>query len=233
MNKLFEHIGLAITSMAAVIFVLILTLLGLLMFTHTLFYDVLPQTITGWERQVASWTLALAWEFTLLTTTVNTQFLNRRIPIVAAIASGITVLFFIEAFAFDQPLTELLQRWFTGFLITFVNLTYTELFYAKWKDMHLRQDLSLKITELEQVINSQTIELAVTHDRLKKANSDFERIVDYVAELEAFKKSEMDKVTCSFCAQVFSSVYVLASHRTNCNSNPRNRQRDSVFEAVA
>jgi len=232
MNKLFEQIGLAITSMAAVIFVLILTLLGLIMFTHTLFYDVLPQTITGWERQLASWTLALAWEFTLLCTTVNTQFLNRKIPVLAAIASGITVLFFIEAFAFDQPLTELLQRWFTGFLITFVNLTFTELFFAKWQDIHRTQDLSSKILELEQVINYKTTELKETQDRLTKADSEIARLGDYVAELEFFKKKEIDKVTCSFCKQVFSSVYVLASHRTTCNLNPKKGQRDSVFEAV-
>lgn len=232
MNKLFEQIGLAITSMAAVIFVLVLTLLGLIMFTHTLFYDVLPQTITGWERQVASWTLALAWEFTLLCTTVNTQFLNRRIPVVAAIASGITVLFFIEAFAFDQPLTELLQRWFTGFLITFVNLTFTELFFAKWQDVHRTKDLNVKISELEKVISSKSIEVNTIQDRLAKADSETARLSEYVAELEVFKKKEIEKVTCSFCAQVFSSVYVLASHRTNCNLNPKKGQRDSVFEAV-
>ncbi|MBX2897995.1 MAG: hypothetical protein KF763_21310, partial [Cyclobacteriaceae bacterium] len=101
MTKFFEQIGAAITSMAAVIFVLILTLLGLLMFTHTLFYEVLPSTITGWERYTASWMLALGWEFTLLITTCNTQFLNRRIPVIAAIASGIIVLFFIQAFEFN------------------------------------------------------------------------------------------------------------------------------------
>src|SRR5688500_13716797 len=114
MNKLFEQIGFAITSMAAVIFVLILTLLGLLTFTHTLFFEVLPQTITGWERYLASWMLALGWEFTLLITTCNTQFLHRRIPLVAAIASGVIVLFFIEAFSFDLPTIELCKRWFIG-----------------------------------------------------------------------------------------------------------------------
>jgi len=232
MNQLFEKIGLAFTSMAAVIFVLIVTLCGLLLFTHTLFYNVLPQTITGWERYVASWTLALAWEFTLLITTCNTQFLNKRIPFVAAVASGVTVLFFIEAFAFDRPLPELLQRWFTGFLITFVNLTYTELFYSKWQDMHRRKDLNLKIAELEQAIAAQTIELNISQDKLKKADDHVERLVDQVAELEIFKKSETEKVTCSFCKQVFSSVYVLASHRTNCNLNPKKGQRDSVLEAV-
>src|SRR5882724_4766792 len=73
MNKLFEYIGNMITSMSAVILVLVLTILGLLTFTHTLFNEVLPITMTGWERELASWLLALGWEFTLLITTCNTQ----------------------------------------------------------------------------------------------------------------------------------------------------------------
>lgn len=232
MTKFFEQIGAAITSMAAVIFVLILTLLGLLMFTHTLFYEVLPSTITGWERYTASWMLALGWEFTLLITTCNTQFLNRRIPVIAAIASGIIVLFFIQAFEFNQSAIELFKRWFIGTLVATINFIYTELFYAKWSRLQKQRNLEERISELESQVGTKNTELAATNLKLEKANADVERLVDYVAELEVFKKNEMDKVTCSFCKQIFKSVYHLNSHRTNCEMNPKKGERDSVFEAV-
>lgn len=232
MNKLFEQIGFAMTSMAAVIFVLILTLLGLLTFTHTLFFQVLPQTITGWERYLASWMLALGWEFTLLITTCNTQFLHRRIPLVAAIASGMIVLFFIEAFSFDLPTIELFKRWFIGLLVATINFIYTELFYAKWKELHRTKDLNDRIIELEQVLDAKVIELSTSKDRLAKANVDIERMVDYVSELEAFKKKEIDRLTCSHCTNVFTTIYHLNSHRGNCEKNPKRGQKQSIFESV-
>jgi hypothetical protein len=219
--------------MAAVIFVLILTLLGLLTFTHTLFFEVLPQTITGWERYLASWMLALGWEFTLLITTCNTQFLHRRIPLVAAIASGIIVLFFIEAFSFDLPTIELLKRWFIGLLVATINFIYTELFYAKWKELHRTKDLNTRIAELEQVVDIKTNELITSQDRLTKANADIGRLVDYVAELEAFKKKEIDRLTCSYCGNVFSTIYHLNSHRGNCEKNSMRDQKQSVFGVIA
>lgn len=232
MNKLFEQIGFAITSMAAVIFVLILTLLGLLTFTHTLFFEVLPQTITGWERYLASWMLALGWEFTLLISTVNTQFLNRRIPIFAAIASGVIVLFFIEAFEFNQPSIELFKKWFIGLLVATINYIYTELFYAKWSRLQKQRDLEGRISELESQAQDKDNVISSINLQLQSAQADVERLIDYSAELEVFKKKEIEKVTCSFCKQVFKTIYHLNSHRTNCEMNPKKGERDSVFEAV-
>lgn len=232
MNTFFERIGFAITSMAAVIFVLILTLLGLLTFTHTLFFEVLPQTITGWERYMASWMLALGWEFTLLITTCNTQFLHRRIPLIAAIASGIIVLFFIEAFSFDLPTIELSKRWFIGLLVATINFIYTELFYAKWKELHRTKDLNTRIIELEQVVVGKTTEVGTLQDRLAKTNADIERLVNYVTELEAFKEREMEKVTCRFCKTVFPTIFHLNNHRRNCGSNPKMGEKRLVVEAV-
>lgn len=232
MNKLFEQIGFAITSMAAVIFVLVLTLLGLLTFTHTLFNEVLPQTITGFERSFASWMLALGWEFTLLISTCNTQFLNKRIPLIVAIASGVIVLFFIQAFAIDQPLIELLKRWFIGTLVATINYIYTELFYAKWKELHKIKDLQARAIDLEQIINTQETEFKTMQEQLLKAESEVERLVDYVSELEEFKQKEIDKLKCPYCDSQMESVYKLASHKGICNHNPKKGAKLSVFEAV-
>lgn len=75
-------------------------------------------------------------------------------------------------------------------------------------------------------------ELASSRDHLAKANADIERLLDYVAELEAFKKKEIDRLTCNYCNNVFTTVYHLSSHRGNCEKNPKRGQKESVFEAV-
>lgn len=232
MNKLFEQIGFAITSMAAVIFVLILTLLGLFTFTHTLFNEVLPPTITGWERSAASWMLAFGWEFTLLITTCNTQFLNRRIPIIAAIASGIIVMFFIEAFSFDQPIIQLSKRWFMGILVTTINYIYTELFYAKWKEIQLQKDLSARVEELEIVTNRKSEEIKEKDTQLTKARADVDHMLDYVAELEVFKKREIDKLTCPHCKGISETIYKLNSHKGVCNLNPNKGLKNPEHEGL-
>jgi hypothetical protein len=230
MNKLFERIGFAITSMAAVIFVLVLTLLGLLTFTHTLFNEVLPQTITGFERSFASWMLALGWEFTLLISTCNTQFLNKRIPMIVALASGIIVLFFIQAFAIDQPMIELSKRWFIGILVATINYIYTELFYAKWKELRQNKTLLLQVNEMESQLAIQTKVLTDSNIQLTNAKADIERLIDYVAELETFKKQELDRLKCPFCHAQLDTVYKLTSHKGICQHNPKKELKQSIYQ---
>ena len=230
MNKLFERVGSIITSMGAVISVLLLTLLGLITFTHTLFNEVLPSTLTGWERSWACWLLALGWEATLLITTCNTQFLNRRIPAIAAIASGVIVLFFIQAFDPNQSLLEFSKKFFIGALISSINYIYTELFYAKWQEMHQKIDQLKKISELENVLSAKENTLTTTLETLTKANLDIERLMDYVVELEGYKQKQIEQLTCPFCKSVQSTVFKLNSHKGTCDQNPKKNQKLTIYE---
>jgi hypothetical protein len=232
MEKLFLRLANAIMSVHAILLILLFTLVGLLTVTHTLFNEVLPNSIQGFERVVATWGLSVAWEASLLICTVSSQLLPKRITSLMALCSGVIVLFFIHAFANDQPPLEIIKRWFVGVLITLVNFLYTSLFFARWKELQEHKNLASRVAELETSLEAKAAELIKTQYQLTKSKQDVERLVNNVAELEVFKKSEIEKVTCSFCRQVFSSVYVLASHRTKCNVNPKKDQRDSVFEAV-
>lgn len=232
MNRLFERIGFVMTSMGAVILVLVTTLLGLITFTHTLFNEVLPTTFTGWERTLACWLLALGWEFTLLITTCNTQFLNRRIPVIVAIASGVIVLFFIQAFDSHAPLIELSKRWFIGVLVATINYIYTELFYAKWQEIQQRRDQSKRISELEAILYETTLNLTKAQESLSVTIKDNERLTDYVIELEAYKKAELDKLKCPYCHSQFETVYKLASHKGVCEKRPNKSRKESIFDLV-
>jgi uncharacterized membrane protein len=232
MNKLFEHIGNLITSMSAVILVLVMTILGLITFTHTLFNEVLPVTMTGWERELASWLLALGWEFTLLITTCNTQHLNRKIPAFVAIASGVIVLFFIHAFDAGQPDIELYKRWFIGLLISAINYIFTELFYSKWKELQTNKSLSARVGDLEISLTAKVNELTEATTELDQSNQTIEKLTKQLTELSEYKRREIEKVTCPHCLQVFETIYKLTSHKGACLSNPNKGRKASAFDDV-
>jgi len=232
MNKFFERIGNMITSMSAVILVLVMTILGLITFTHTLFNEVLPITMTGWERELASWLLALGWEFTLLITTCNTQHLNRKIPAFVAIASGVIVLFFIHAFDSGQPNIELYKRWFIGLLISAINYIFTELFYSKWKELQANKIMSARMTELETSLAAKSKELTQAITELDQSRTTIANLTIQVTELEAYKRREVEKLTCPHCQQVYETIYKLTSHKGSCISNPNKGQKASAFDDV-
>ena len=221
-----------ITSMSAVILVLVMTILGLITFTHTLFNEVLPITMTGWERELASWLLALGWEFTLLITTCNTQHLNRKIPAFVAIASGVIVLFFIHAFDAGQPDIELYKRWFIGLLISAINYIFTELFYSKWKELQTNKILSARVTELETSLTAKANKLTEATTELDQSKQTIDNLTIQVRELEEYKKREIDKLTCPHCQQVYETIYKLTSHKGICSSNPNKGQKASAFDEV-
>src|SRR5690242_14626133 len=113
-ERVFDIIGEGITSLGAVIFVMFMTITGMIFFSHTLFSHVFPTTMEPWEKLAATWLMALGWEFTVLITTCNTRHINKYIPVIMALCSGIIVLFFIQAFDNNKTMLEISQRWFVG-----------------------------------------------------------------------------------------------------------------------
>src|ERR1041385_4968157 len=122
MQSIIHRIGNAITSISAVILVLMLTIVAMIFFSHTVFYETLPDTMATWERQVAAWGIACSRELTILVVVCNTELLlSKRIPIALSICSGFVILFFIHAFEPDLTAQEYLKRWFIGLLVASIN----------------------------------------------------------------------------------------------------------------
>jgi hypothetical protein len=118
MQSSINRIGNFITSIHAVIVVLLSTILGMVFFSHTVFYEAMPPTMVVWQRELASWAISLSWECTVLLVVCNTDLLpSKRIPLVLSICSGFVILFFIHAFDTDLTIQEYLKRWFIGCLI--------------------------------------------------------------------------------------------------------------------
>lgn len=234
MNKFVTQIADVITSLGTVIFVLLMTVIAMIFVGHGLYYQVFIKCMPAWQAEIAAWVLSFGVETTVLVITCNVKyFSSRQLPVFFALCSGFIVLFFINAFDFSQPSLDLAVRWFMGLLVSGLNYVYSELFVKKFNDTLFAQDLQNQIELVTQQSSDYNRQLIAANVELAKAKLDVERLVDYVAELEVFRKKEMDKVTCKFCKTVFPTIFHLNSHMRNCDSNPRKGEKLSVFEAVA
>lgn len=222
---LFDNIGHAITSLAAVIFVMLMTITGMIFFSHTLFNQVFPTSMTDWEKLVATWLMALGWEFTVLITTCNTRHINKNIPGIMAVASGVIVLFFIQAFDDTQTWLTIAQRWFVGVLAATINYIYAELFYAKWKERNELNELPAKITWYEREVTTLQSRLEQTRSELNLYKSGMDEVSTKLVELDRYKQKVERELTCPHCKQKFETYGSLHAHKGYCTENPKSRTK--------
>lgn len=230
MNKIVTQIADVITSLGSVIFVLLMTVIAMIFVGHGLYYQVFIKCMSPWQAEIAGWVLSFGVESTVLIITCNVKYFSSKwLPVFFAACSGFIVLFFIHAFDFNQPLLEIAVRWFIGLLVSGVNFVYCELFVKKLQDTKQTINLLCQIELLKEQNNISNNQLDVVKSDFANATQDIERLVDYVAELEAFKKKEIDRLTCSHCGKVFSTIYHLNSHRSGCERNPMKGQKEPFF----
>lgn len=223
LTQFFDTIGSIITSLAAVIFVMLMTITGMIFFSHTLFSEIFPATMRGWEKAGATWVLALGWEFTVVITTCNSRHINRHIPLVMAVASGIVVLFFIQAFDGTQGALIIAQRWFVGLLAATINYIYAELFYAKWTERNQQQLLPRQLDETRTTLVQLRSELDEARSALVQAQRDLDERGRKVVELERFRKEVQSELTCEHCHTVQKTYGALRAHKGHCKANPINK----------
>lgn len=219
----FDNIGRAITSLAAVIFVMLMTITGMIFFSHTLFSFVFPASMEPWEKLAATWLMALGWEFTVLITTCNTRHINKHIPLIMAVCSGIIVLFFIQAFDSQQPLLTIGQRWFVGLLAATINYIYAELFYSKWSERSEQQAMPKKLAQTESnlvQLQSELVQVRSALDQTQRTLTERERSLK---EHEGFRKKTESELTCGHCKTLQKNYGALRAHKGHCKQNPINK----------
>jgi hypothetical protein len=220
--RFFDLIGNAITSLGAVIFVLLMVITGMIFFSHTLFLEVFPASMQPWEKLLATWVMALGWELTVLITTVNTKHINKRIPWLMAIASGVIVLFFIQAF--DGSLTglQITQRWFVGLLAAALNYIYADLFYAKWQERNSTLAMPKELEENRTKVLHLLTELDQCQTTFNQSRSKLNEVEAELKELRAFRKKVESELTCPHCRQPQPGYGTLRAHQGHCSKNPKN-----------
>lgn len=220
---IFDNIGRAITSMAAVIFVLLMTITGMIFFSHTLFIEVFPDSMVAWEKLLATWVMALGWEFTVLITTCNTRHINKHIPVIMAIASGIIVLFFIQAFDGSREPLLIAQRWFVGLLAATINYIYAELFYAKWKERADQKEFPIRLDETVKQLDEARRSLGETGSMLAERDRELAELRSTVNDLERFRTRIQRELTCPHCKVIQETWGILQAHKGHCEHNPNKR----------
>lgn len=185
--QLFEDIGEGITSVYFVIAVMGLVIMSGCFLSHVLFYRSFPTDMAEWEKVLASWTLGIAWECTLLIAATNRNHLDSEHFVkVFAICSGVLLLFFIDAFNTSLFIDWVvsIQKYFSALLIGFVNYTYSELFYRKWTEHKNTSETSKYEVELinrEHTINTlnaklRQVEIELTEQQLRAARNEGKKL---------------------------------------------------------
>jgi hypothetical protein len=231
MTLFFDRIARAITSLGAVIFVLLMVIAGMIFFSHTLFLEVFPDTMSAWEKIIATWVIALGWELTVLITTCNKEHVPAGIPYIMAIASGLIVLFFIQAFDADQDALVLSMRWFVGILVATINWIYAELFYKKWRERNQLVELPSRVIQLESDLVRAQRDLADRESKineaesaLKQSQSKFDEASRKLNDLQEKLNEYQRELTCPHCGTVQANPRTLNAHKGHCEKNPNRKQ---------
>lgn len=223
-EDLFDNrIGRAITSMGAVTFVLLLYITGMIACSHTQFLRVFPDSMAPWEKDLAAWTISLAWELTVLNTISNPKHVDKRISWLIALASGVIMLFFIEAF--DRSITglQMAQRWFVAILTAAIGYIYAHLFYSKWADRMNLQQAPEQIDQLRAQAQQDAAALLQAAAETQQARAASEQLRAEVKDLHAeikqltlFKTRVEKELTCPHCDVLQPSYGTLRSHQGYC-----------------
>jgi uncharacterized membrane protein len=232
--RTFDEIGYAFTSMGAVVFILLMIIIAKTFFTHTLFLQVFPDTMSYWEKHIGSWVMAIAWDSTVLITTCNPKHVDKRIPMVMAVAEGVIMLFFIEAFDLSFTGLQIVMRWFIGILVAFLTYIYSDLFYGKWLERtnalqqpDQLQQLRAKLEQVEANLEHTAAGLEQSEAKVKQYAA---TIRDYEAEIKdltAFREKVEAELKCPHCEKIQLGYGTLRTHQGHCPKNPKNINKPS------
>lgn len=217
----FDQIASAIRSLGAVVFAMLMVISGMIFFSHTLFGTVFPDTMTTWEKIAATWAMALAWECTVLITTVNAHLLPPKTSKLMAICSGVIVFFFIRGFDPDINWIQAVERFFVGSLVAYVNYTYAELFEKKWQERHEKVQLPFKLSEVQSKLNEALSKLIQRDSTVNQLQSKLNEMVKELDELRSFKSRIYEELTCPHCSVRQGSYGTLHAHKGHCTHNPK------------
>ncbi len=140
-----EKVANYITSVKAVMVAMFLIIVALVFDSHTLFIRTLPTDMDNWAKQVTSWLMAIGFEFTVLLTTANANYVHKRVNVLLAICTFLMTLFFFDVFT-QIELMVICRIVFVSALVAYINYIYAELFVKKW--IEYKQSIT-KLSDIE------------------------------------------------------------------------------------
>ncbi len=110
----------------------------------------LPDTIIGWQREVAAWFLSIAIHLTILTTAANSKLVHQAFPIAFAMAGYFITTLFFDAWNFDKTRQDIFVSQLFSLLIAVINYLFVYLFVGKWKELKGQQAEEKALQQAEE-----------------------------------------------------------------------------------
>lgn len=222
LEKFFEKIGDLFTSVGAIIFVMTMVIIAMIFHTQTLFYRYLPVDMPEFSKAASSIVLAVGFEFTVLLTTTNSQYVKGKwAALIFAITTFFISTFFFEAFDFSQKPVIVCFRFFASFIIAFVNYIYSELFTMKWHRFKMQKSMK---EELEKSLAENSLlgsQLKESKAKIAILDTELKNSLVKLQNLEKQEKARLKVLTCPYCNEVFKTEARLRGHKGRCGQNPK------------
>ncbi|WKN44284.1 hypothetical protein [Tunicatimonas pelagia] len=124
----------------------------------------LPETLIGWQREVAAWFLSVAIHLTILTTAANSKLVHQAFPILFAIAGYFITTLFFDAWNFEKSPKGIFVSQLFSLLIAVINYLFVYLFVGKWKEMKGEKELTETLQLAEKTSQGLTEELEIANE---------------------------------------------------------------------
>ena len=217
----YDRIATFLTNLPAVTTGLLL-LVGFMIFeTQTLFEKILPTAdMDKWKVQIASYLVAITFEFTVLIFTANSDKLRNgsKIPLLLAVASFILNCWFWGAFKFtnliiiSQSRSDVILRYFVSALIAYLNYIYSHLFVHIWEVRASEKNLIADLKRIESLNRE-------LRDRNQEKHSNLQAVERELylkkAELKSIKK-RLQELACPYCGDIQQNERALRAHIPRC-----------------
>ena len=203
----------------------------------------LPETLLGWQREVAAWFLSVAIHLTILTTAANSKLVHQAFPILFAIAGYFITTLFFDAWNFSKPAQDIFISQLFSLLIAVINYLFVYLFVGKWKEMKDQQDRDEALQSAKQTVTKLNEEVTTAHQssaslqaQLTKRNEELSegkqalaKLQQTITQQQRTHQEELQLVAenrmCLPCGRKTDSYQQLSRYRRDCPQCIRQRQK--------
>ena len=124
----------------------------------------LPETLIGWQREVAAWFLSVAIHLTILTTAANSKLVHQAFPVLFAVAGYFITTLFFDAWNFEKSPKDIFVSQLFSLLIAVINYLFVYLFVGKWKEIKGKEELMKTVQRSEKTSQRLTEELQTANE---------------------------------------------------------------------
>ena len=203
----------------------------------------LPETLLGWQREVAAWFLSVAIHLTILTTAANSKLVHQAFPVLFAIAGYFITTLFFDAWNFTKTSQDIFVSQLFSLLIAVINYLFVYLFVGKWREMKDQRadkealqtaeqavtQLSEEVTTANQSLTSLRTQLTKRNEELTEGKQALTKLQQTITKQQRTHQEELQLVAenrmCVPCGFKADSYQQLSRYKRDCPQCIRQRQK--------